>query len=83
MRKYTTRDGKVLRITIEPDSEDVDKLLCNTVPRLTYDEILDGALAARLEGCDISSIELSSGDFVKTLLFSNAMFNALSKPTGM
>ena len=39
-KKYTTKDGKVIKIKIEPHNKEVHEILVNTVPRLTYDEIL-------------------------------------------
>ena len=60
-------------------------LLSNTIPRLSYDEILDGELEKRLKdlASDIGSLELSSLDGIKEILLSKAIFDALSKPMGM
>jgi hypothetical protein len=59
-------------------------LLNNTIPRLSYDEILDGELEKRLKQShvDIESIELTSGEGIKQLLLSKTIFDAISKPLG-
>ena len=76
--KYTTKDGKVIRIKIEPHNEQTHNLLVNTVPRLTYDEILEGELESRLEGYTIKEVKELKGD-IKDLILSYAVFNAVSK----
>ena len=85
MAKFVTRDNKSIKIRIEPVSDELMDLLNNTIPRLSYDEILDGALEKRLKDAavKIDSLELSSADDIKKLLFSKAVFDAISKPAGM
>lgn len=85
MAKFVTRDNKSIRIKVDPQNEEIMDLLNNTIPRLSYDEILDGELEKRLKdsAVHIESIELSSGDDIKDLLLSKAIFDALSKPTGV
>ena len=84
MAKFVTRDNKSIKIRIDPVSDELMDLLNNTIPRLSYDEILDGALEKRLKDAavKIDSLELSSADDIKKLLFSKAVFDALSKPMG-
>ncbi len=77
-KKYTTQDGKVIKIKVEPYSEETHDLLVNTVPRLTLNEILEGELERRLEGCKVTEIKESTGD-IKNLILSYAVFNAVSK----
>ena len=77
-KKYTTKDGKVIKIKIEPHNKEVHEILVNTVPRLTYDEILGGELEQRLDGYKITGIKEQTDD-VKNLILSYAVFNAISK----
>ena len=81
--KFETRDGKKITIDSDALNDEIIELLNNTVPRLSYDEILDGELERRLSKTDLGSVKLSSGDDIKQLVFSLAMFNTLSKPTGL
>ncbi len=82
MKKYVTRDGKNVKIKVSPDTAEAAGILQDIVPRLSYDEILNGELEKSLKGSHIESVQLSSDDDVKTLIFSLAMFNALSKHPG-
>ena len=82
MHKFTTRDGKKISIEVDSGNDEIISLLTNTIPRLSYDEILDGELEKKLNSTDIGSVRLSSGDDVKQLIFSLAMFNTISKPPG-
>lgn len=82
MKKYTTRDGKIVKIKVKPDTDKAKLLLEDIVPRLSYDEILNGELEERLKESKIEYVQVSSDDDVKTLIFSLAMFNALSKSPG-
>ena len=81
--KFVTRDGKKITIDSDALNDEIIELLNNTVPRLSYDEILDGELERRLSKTDLGPVKLSSGDDIKQLVFSLAMFNTLSKPTGL
>lgn len=78
MHKFTTKDGKIL--SFKSNNQEVIRVLENTIPRLTYDEILDGELEKRLESFDIDALKLSDKSDIKTLILSLAMFNNLSKP---
>ncbi len=77
-KKYTTKDGKVIKIKIEPHNKEVHEILVNTVPRLTYDEILGGELEQRLDGYKITGIKEKTDD-IQNLILSYAVFNAISK----
>jgi hypothetical protein len=85
MAKFVTRDNKSIKIKVDPGNDELMDLLSNTIPRLSYDEILDGELEKRLKdlASDIGSLELSSLDGIKEILLSKAIFDALSKPMGM
>ncbi|MBR0373732.1 MAG: hypothetical protein IJH91_04320 [Mogibacterium sp.] len=85
MAKFVTRDNKSIKIKLAHKNDELMNLLNNTVPRLSYDEILEGELEKRMKdfGVNIESIELSCGDDIKELLLSKAIFDALSKPTGV
>ena len=83
MLKFTTRDGKNIKIDVPADNEQLANALTDIIPRLSYDEILDGDLEKRLGKEGIGQVKLSSSDDVKQLIFSLAMFNTLSKPTGV
>jgi DNA repair photolyase len=67
-----------------PKNDELMDLLNNTIPRLSYDEILDGELKKRLKdlAVNIESLELSSSDDIKEILLSKAIFDAISKPMG-
>ena len=84
MAKYVTRDNKTIKIKCDTKNEELMDLLTNTIPRLSYDEILDGELEKRLKDTDldIESLELSSADDIKQILLSKAIFDAISKPPG-
>ena len=82
MKKYVTRYGKNVKIKVSPDTAEAAGILQDIVPRLSYDEILNGELEKSLKDSHIESVQLSSGDDVKTLIFSLAMFNTISKPPG-
>ncbi len=82
MHKFETRDGKKISVEVEPVNDEIISLLVNTIPRLSYDEILDGELERKISNASIRSVKISSGDDVRTLIFNLAMFNTISKPTG-
>ena len=82
MHKFETRDGRKISIEAEPENDEIISLLINTIPRLSYDEILEKKIEKRLSKVNIKSVKVSSGDDVKTLIFNLAMFNTLSKPMG-
>ena len=82
MHKFITRDGKKISIDVDPVSDEIINLLTNTIPRLSYDEILEGELEKRLSKAHLGHVKLSAGDDVKQLIFSLAMFNTISKPPG-
>ena len=84
MAKFVTRDNKSIKIKVDPKNDALINLLTNTIPRLSYDEILDGELKRRLKdlAVNIESLELSSRDDIKEILLSKAIFDAISKPMG-
>ena len=82
MHKFVTHDGKKIMIDVSPESDEVMSILADAIPRLSYDEILDGELEKRLGKASVESVKLSAADDVKTLIFSLAMFNTISKPPG-
>ena len=84
MAKFVTRDNKNIKIKVDPKNDELINLLNNTIPRLSYDEILDGELKKRLKdlAVNIESLELSSSDDIKEILLSKAIFDAISKPMG-
>ncbi|MBQ6440535.1 MAG: hypothetical protein IJJ06_10555 [Mogibacterium sp.] len=82
MHKFVTRDGQKISIDVDPGNSELIKLLTDTIPRLSLDEILDGELERRLKKASLGSVKLSSGDDIKKLIFSLAMFNTISKPPG-
>ena len=82
MHKFVTHDGHKISIDLEPGNEELIRLLKDTIPRLSYDEILDGELERRVGKAGLGSVKLSLGDDVKQLIFSLAMFNTISKPPG-
>jgi hypothetical protein len=89
MAKFVTRDNKNIKIKIDTRNDKLMELLNNTIPRLSYDEILDGelekALAKVLKDSaeNIGSIDVSLCDDIKDLILSKAIFDAISKPLGM
>ena len=85
MAKYITRDNKSIKIKVDAENDELKNLLNDIVPRLSYDEILDGELEKRLKdsATNIKSIEVSYNDDIKELLLSKAIFDAISKPTGV
>ncbi len=82
MHKFVTHDGHKLSIDIDSKDKELISLLTDIIHRLSYDEILDGELERRLKNTDLGEVKLSSGDDVKQLIFSLAMFNTISKPPG-
>ena len=82
MHKFITHDGHKISIDLDPKNKELISLLTDIIPRLSYDEILDGELEKRLKNTDFGSVQLSSVDDVKQLIFSLAMFNTISKPPG-
>ena len=80
--KFVTHDGKKIYMDVSPESDEVLSILADAIPRLSYDEILGGELEKRLGKASVESIKLSLSDDVKTLIFSLAMFNTISKPPG-
>ena len=48
MHKFVTHDGHKISIDLEPGNEELIRLLKDTIPRLSYDEILDGELERRV-----------------------------------
>ena len=82
MHKFETHDGHKISIDIDSKDKELISLLTDIIHRLSYDEILDGELERRLKNTDLGEVKLSSGDDVKQLIFSLAMFNTISKPPG-
>ena len=82
MHKFITHDGRKISIDLDPKNKELISLLTDIIPRLSYDEILDGELEKRLKNTDFGPVKLSSADDVKQLIFSLAMFNTISKPPG-
>ena len=82
MHKFVTHDGHKISIDIDSKNKELISLLTDIIHRLSYDEILDGELERRLKNTDLGEVKLSSGDDVKQLIFSLAMFNTISKPPG-
>lgn len=85
MAKFVTRDNKSIRIKVDPKDDKLMELLRDAIPRLSYDEILDGGLEKRLKdaAADIGSIKVSTDGDIKDILLSKAIFDAISKPMGM
>ena len=85
MAKFITRDNKSIKIKVDAENDELKNLLNDIVPRLSYDEILDGELEKSLKdsATNIKSIEVSYNDDIKELLLSKAIFDAISKPTGV
>jgi len=82
MKKFVTRDGVGLKLNIDKDNEELIRILSNIIPRLSYEEIQDGELEKRLKDVELEYVKLSSGEYIKKLFLSNAIFNAISKPPG-
>ncbi|MBE6041230.1 MAG: hypothetical protein E7220_01760 [Clostridiales bacterium] len=82
MKKFVTRDGVGLKLNIDKDNEELIRILSNIIPRLSYEEIQDGELEKRLKDVELEYVKLSSGEDIKKLFLSNAIFNAISKPPG-
>lgn len=84
MRKFTTRDDKTVRIKVKSDDPSLIDLLTNTIPRLSYEEILEGELQKRL-GASASDVEIDFSDTIdiKDAILSKAIFDAFSKPHGI
>ena len=82
MHKFITHDGHKISIDLDPKNKELISLLTDIIPRLSYDEILDGELERRLGKAGAGSVKLSSDDDIKQLIFSLAMFNTISKPPG-
>ena len=82
MHKFVTHDEHKISIDIDSKDTELISLLTDIIHRLSYDEILDGELERRLKNTDLGEVKLSSGDDVKQLIFSLAMFNTISKPPG-
>ncbi|MBQ6501867.1 MAG: hypothetical protein IJI87_11060 [Mogibacterium sp.] len=82
MHKFVTHDGKKISIDLDSGNDELIKALTDIIPRLSYDEILDGELERRLKNTRFGSVKLSAADDIKQLIFSLAMFNTISKPPG-
>lgn len=82
MQKFVTHDGQKITLDVDPENHELIRLLRDIIPRMSYDEILDGELERKLGKPGVGSFKLSSGDDVKQLIFSLAMFNTISKPPG-
>ena len=82
MHKFVTHDGHKISIDVDPKNKELISILADIIPRLSYDEILDGELERRLKKTKVGPVRLSSADDVKQLIFSLAMFNTISKPPG-
>ena len=82
MLKLETHDGQKISIDVDPGDHELIRILRDTIPRLSYDEILDGELERRLSRTGFGQVRLSSGEDVRKLIFSLAMFNTISKPPG-
>jgi len=82
MHKFVTHDGHRISLDVDPKNKELISLLTDIIPRLSYDEILEGELEKRLKNTDFGSVKLSSGEDIKQLIFSLAMFNTISKPPG-
>ena len=44
MHKFITHDGHKISIDLDPKNKELISLLTDIIPRLSYDEILDGEL---------------------------------------
>ena len=84
MKKFTTRDGRNLRVKVNSDDTSLLDLLTDTISRLSYEEILEGELDKRLgENASSVEVDLSSTVDIKDAFLSKAIFDALSKPHGI
>lgn len=81
MHKFETRDGKTLSIKIK--DEETIKTLNNIIPRLSYEEILDGKLEEKLAEYHLDSVEISSVEDYNSLAANLARFNSIPKPSGI
>ena len=83
MKKFLTRDEKVVKVKIDPKNTALMEKLVNSISRLSYDEILEGELEKRL-GDSMSEIEidLTPDIDIKDVLLSKAIFDSISKPMG-
>ena len=81
MRKFETKDGKTLSIRIK--DEEAIKTLNNIIPRLTYEEILDGRLEEKLAEYHMDPVEISSVEDHNSLAENLARFNSIPKPSGV
>lgn len=83
MKKFLTRDEKVVKVKVDPKNTALMEKLVNSISRLSYDEILDGELEKRL-GDSMSEIEidLTPDVDIKDVLLSKAIFDSISKPMG-
>ena len=83
MKKFLTRDEKVVKVKVDPKNTALMEKLVNSISRLSYDEILEGELEKRL-GDSMSEIEidLTPDIDIKDVLLSKAIFDAISKPMG-
>ena len=83
MKKFLTRDEKVVKVKVDPKNTALMEKLVNSISRLSYDEILDGELEKRL-GDSMSEIEidLTPAVDIKDVLLSKAIFDSISKPMG-
>ena len=83
MKKFLTRDEKVVKVKVDPKNTALMEKLVNSISRLSYDEILEGELEKRL-GDSMSEIEidLTPDIDIKGVLLSKAIFDSISKPMG-
>lgn len=83
MKKFLTRDEKVVKVKVDPKNTALMEKLVNSISRLSYDEILEGELEKRL-GDSMSEIEidLTPDIDIKDVLLSKAIFDSISKPMG-
>jgi len=83
MKKFLMRDEKVVKVKVDLKNTALMEKLVNSISRLSYDEILEGELEKRL-GDSMSEIEidLTPDVDIKDVLFSKAIFDAISKPMG-
>lgn len=83
MKKFLTRDEKVVKVKVDPKNTALMEKLVNSISRLSYDEILEGELEKRL-GDSMSEIEIDliPDIDIKDVLLSKAIFDSISKPMG-
>ena len=82
MHKFVTHDGKKISIDLDSGNDELIKALTDIIPRLYYDDIIDGVLERRMKNTRFGTVKLSAADYIKQLIFSLAMFNTISKPPG-